>query len=192
MALHQIMDFVANNKHTNIALLTAPPRHDLMQSSCVNSAVTSFNRKLKKLIKAHHDAPLLLIDTNRNLYTKHGLNLNGQGKERLANQIVSNILSVLEHTEGSPIILNYHPVQNEIVHSLEEESDKHNSSPGVLNTVETDCQKYQHHATQEKTRSENTTVGAVHNVNIVEEIDTVTESNRSANRTRKIPCNKIK
>jgi lysophospholipase L1-like esterase len=30
MALHQIRDFVENNTHTNIALLTAPPRHDLM------------------------------------------------------------------------------------------------------------------------------------------------------------------
>jgi len=30
LALHQIMDFVANNTHTNIALITAPPRHDLM------------------------------------------------------------------------------------------------------------------------------------------------------------------
>ena len=96
MALHQIRDSVANDTHTNIALITAPPRHDLMQSFCVNSAVTSFNRKLKKLIKAHHHASLLEIDTNRNLYTTHGLHLNGQGKERLANQIVSHILSVLE------------------------------------------------------------------------------------------------
>jgi lysophospholipase L1-like esterase len=92
MALHQIRDFIANNTHTNIALITAPPR----QSSCVNSAVTSFNRKVKKLVKAHHHASLLEIDTNRNLHTTHGLHLNGQGKERLANQIVFHILSVLE------------------------------------------------------------------------------------------------
>jgi len=45
MALHQIMDFVATNIHTNIALITAPPRHDLMPSSCIKSAVTTFNRK---------------------------------------------------------------------------------------------------------------------------------------------------
>jgi hypothetical protein len=49
-------------------------------------------------------------------------------------------------------------VQNDIVHSLEEESDTHNSSPGVSNTAETECQKYQHHATQVKTRSENTSL----------------------------------
>ena len=181
------MDFVANNTHTNIALITAPPRHDLMQSSYINSAVISFNRILKQLIKAHHLASLLEIDTNRNLYTTHGLHLNGQGKDRLANQIVSHVLSVLKRNEGPPIILDHHPVQNEIVHNLEEESDKLNSSPDVLSTAETDCQTYQHHATQEKTRSENTTAGAELNVNIIEEIITVTESNRSSSRTRKIP-----
>ena len=107
MALHQIMDFVATNTHTNIALITAPPRHDLMPSSCINSAVTIFNRKLKKLIKAHHHASLLEIVTNRDLYTNHGLHLNGQGKERLANQIVSHILSILEQSEGPPIVLDH-------------------------------------------------------------------------------------
>ena len=119
------MDFVANNTHTNVALITAPPRHDLMQSSCVNNAVNSFNRKLKKLIKEHHHASLLEIDTNRNLYTNHSLHLNGQGKERLANQIVSHVHSVLERRKGSPIILNYHQMQNETVHSPEKRSDEH-------------------------------------------------------------------
>jgi lysophospholipase L1-like esterase len=95
-ALHQIMDFVANNKHTNIALITAPPRHDLIQSSCVNDAVNCFNRKLKKLIKAHHHATLLEIDPNRNFYTNHSLHLNGQGKEKLANKLVSHIHSALK------------------------------------------------------------------------------------------------
>jgi len=131
MAFHQIMDFVANNTHTNISLITAPPKHDLMLSSCINSAVTTFNRKLKKLIKAHHHASLLEIVTNRELYTNHGLHLNGQGKERLANQIVSHILSILEQSEGPPIVLDHHPKQNEEVHSLEEKCAKHKSSPGV-------------------------------------------------------------
>ena len=96
-----------------------------MQSSCVNKAVNSFNTKLKKLIKAHHHASLLEIDTNRNLYTNHGLHLNSQGKERLANQIVSHVHSVLERRKGSPIILDYHPMQNETAHSPEKRSEEH-------------------------------------------------------------------
>jgi hypothetical protein len=106
MALHQIMDFVANNKHTNIVLITAPQRYDLLQTSYVNSAVNSFNRKLKKLVKAHHHASILEIANVRNLFTYHGLHLNGQGKDRLANQIVSHIYSILEWREDSPLILN--------------------------------------------------------------------------------------
>ena len=109
--------------------------------------------------------------TNRDLYTNHDLHLNGQGKERLANQIVSHILSVLEQSEGPLIVLDHHPKQNEKVHSLEEKCVKHKSSLGVLSTAETDCQKYQHHATQEKTRSDNTTVDVEENVNITEKID---------------------
>jgi len=78
-----------------------------MLSSCINSAVITFDRKLKKLIKAHHHASLLERVTNRDLYTNHGLHLNGQGKERLANQIVSHILSILEQSEGPPIVLDH-------------------------------------------------------------------------------------
>jgi len=130
--------------------------------------------------------------TNRDLYTNHGLHLNGQGKEGLANQIVSHILSVLEQSEGPPTVLDHHPKQNEKVHSLEEKCIKHKSSSGVLSTAETDCQKYQHHATQEKTRLDNTTVDVEENINITEETDTVTEPNRSSNRTRKIPATRSK
>jgi hypothetical protein len=105
-ALHQITDFVANNKHTNIVLINVPQRYYLMQSSSVNSAVNSFNGKLKKLVKAHHHASILEIANVRNLFTNHGLHLNGHGKERLTNQTVSHIYSILEWRENSPIILN--------------------------------------------------------------------------------------
>ena len=186
MALHQIRDFVENNIHTNIALLTAPPRHDLMRSSHVNSAVTMFNSKLKEMIKARHHASLLEVDTNRIMYTTHGLHLNGQGKERLANQLVSHILSVLEINEGPPI-LDHHPVLKEIVLNLEEESDKLSCSPETVNTTGMDCQKYQLHDTEEMSSSENTTVGAELNANTAEEIISSTETTRSSSRTKKIP-----
>jgi hypothetical protein len=37
--LHHITDFTKTNKHTNIILVTVPPRYDLTQSSCVNSEI---------------------------------------------------------------------------------------------------------------------------------------------------------
>jgi hypothetical protein len=86
------------------------------------------------------------------------------------------------------VILNHHPVQNKIVYNLEEGSDEHSSSSGVLDTAETECQNYKCQSTQEKTRFENTIVGTVHNVNIADEIHTVSKTNGSSNRTRKIPA----
>ena len=79
---------------------------------------------------------------------------------------------------------------NEKVRNLEEESDELNFSPDILSTTGTDCQKYQHQATQEKTYTENTTVGAELTVNIAEEIISSTESNRPSSRTKKIPTTK--
>jgi GTPase SAR1 family protein len=52
-ALQHIMYFIKTNNHTNITLVTVPPRYDLMQSSCVNIEIKSFNRKLKKIVKVY-------------------------------------------------------------------------------------------------------------------------------------------
>jgi hypothetical protein len=43
-----LIDFVDKNRHTNIIVMSAPHRHDLINSSCVNAEVTRFNRKIKK------------------------------------------------------------------------------------------------------------------------------------------------
>jgi hypothetical protein len=111
-ALHNFMDFVINNKHTNIILVTVPHRYDLMQSSCVKSEIKSFNRKLKKMVKVHHHASVLEIDNHRKLFTNHGLHLNGQGKEVLSKLIVSHTYSILEQKIDPPVILNWKSEHN--------------------------------------------------------------------------------
>jgi hypothetical protein len=58
-ALQHIMDFIITNNHINIILVTVPPRNDLMQSSCVNSEMKSFNRKLKKMVKVYQYTSIL-------------------------------------------------------------------------------------------------------------------------------------
>jgi len=102
-AIHQIINFIAHYENTNIILMTAPPRYDLMQSSCVNNEINLFSRKLKKVTKVHHHTSILDIVTVRNLFTTHGLHLNGQGKEKLANQIYS----ILKQEEISPTPLKW-------------------------------------------------------------------------------------
>jgi len=235
VGMKYLLELVMNATHTNVVLMSALHRYDLMETSCVNHEIENFNRKLRKRVERlgqvemidvgndrtlymrHGQVEMIDVGNDKTLYTRHGQHLNSVGKESMANKLASTILCVLNkkvkpirgkwymdnETPGSPtstanelvlersevpqIILDHHPVHNEIVLNLEEESDKHNCSPDVLSTAGTDCQKYQHHATQEKTRSENTTVGAKLNINIVEEIISSTESIRSSSRTKKIP-----
>jgi hypothetical protein len=47
-ALAHLCNFIENNQHVNIIVLTAPLRHDLIASSCVNDEVSNFNRRLIK------------------------------------------------------------------------------------------------------------------------------------------------
>jgi len=105
--LHHIVDFIKASNHTNIILVTVPPTYDLMQSSCVNSEVKSFNRKLKKIGKVYQHTSVLEMDNDWKLFTNHGLHLNGQGKEMLSKLIVCHTYSVLEQRIDPPIILNW-------------------------------------------------------------------------------------
>ena len=50
-ALTHITDFVKLTEHTNVLIISVPTRFDLMQTSCVNREVTSYNRKLHKRMK---------------------------------------------------------------------------------------------------------------------------------------------
>jgi hypothetical protein len=81
MALKHISNFVKSNNHTNIILTSLPHRYDLIQSSCVNSEIRSFNRKLMKSIRTYNHASILVMCSERKLFTNHGFHLNGLGKE---------------------------------------------------------------------------------------------------------------
>jgi len=67
-AVQHIMNFIKNNNHANIILVTVPPRYDLMQSSCVNSEIKLFNRKLKKMVKVYQHMSVIKMDNNRKLF----------------------------------------------------------------------------------------------------------------------------
>jgi hypothetical protein len=89
VALKHISNFVKANNNTNIILLSAPHRQDLMDS-CVNNEIKSFNRKLLKHVKTINHTEVLEINPNRECFTQNGLHLNGRGKEKVAKQIQSN------------------------------------------------------------------------------------------------------
>lgn len=54
-----------SRKHTNIMLMSAPHRYDLITSTCLNSEEKVFNRKLYKQMKVFDHTALLHMNLNR-------------------------------------------------------------------------------------------------------------------------------
>ena len=82
-ALNQITKFVQSHKQTNVIVISAPHRFDLRANSCVNKEVSVYNNKLRKLLKPCDNARIL-GDSRRESFTRHGLHMNKNGKERMA------------------------------------------------------------------------------------------------------------
>jgi hypothetical protein len=61
--------------------------------------VEVFNRKLGKQMKIVENVTPLKVDSDRNLFTKHGLHMNKKGKEQAAKKIVSTINYILGRRE---------------------------------------------------------------------------------------------
>jgi len=86
--LRNISHFVKNNSHTNIVMMGVLHRFDLLDTSCVNKEVDSFNNKLTKIVKPFKLASLLKFEQKREHFTRHGMHLNVTGKASAAKLIV--------------------------------------------------------------------------------------------------------
>ena len=87
----QNIKFLQDNDNANIIMFDIPHRYDLSDNSYMNREIKTFNSKLKKIAKLFNHVTILGFNSNRNLFTQHGLHLNGFGKGLLANQINSFI-----------------------------------------------------------------------------------------------------
>jgi len=75
MALKYITIFIKVNNHTNIIVLSVPHRHNVMESSCINKEIRSFNRKIMKNVKTFKHT--IVLEMDREFFTPYGLHLNG-------------------------------------------------------------------------------------------------------------------
>jgi hypothetical protein len=82
IGLKHIGTFVVCRKNTNFMIVTAPHRHDLQETSCVNKEIEVFNRKLHKMIKTADNVKIIQANSSRNYFTLHGLHLNISGNEK--------------------------------------------------------------------------------------------------------------
>ena len=86
-------------------MIGVPHRYDLDLKSCVNEEVKVYNRKLKKCLKTCEHTVILEIDSNRDIFTKHGLHLNSKWKDQIAEKIAQTIQVRLNGKKNEPIIL---------------------------------------------------------------------------------------
>jgi hypothetical protein len=62
-------NFTLQNQHTNIIIIPALYRHDLVKSSCIINEIQSFNRKLSKMTKTMLDVEMLDVTLDRKDFT---------------------------------------------------------------------------------------------------------------------------
>ena len=108
--LTYLSKYVERRKNTNIILVSAPKRHGLLNTSCVNSEVDTFNRKLHKKMKLHEHLKVIDSVIQRGCYTRHGLHLNRLGKEQMTHRIVNQIKNSLLTNNTLPIPLSWQEV----------------------------------------------------------------------------------
>jgi hypothetical protein len=104
-ALTYITEFAKLREHTNVLLVGAPTRFDLLMTSCVNREVSSYNRKLYKRMKQFEHVRLIDSESQRKYYTQHGMHMNRAGKEIMACRIAEAIKDTLSKKETSTIPL---------------------------------------------------------------------------------------
>jgi hypothetical protein len=79
--IKQISKFVQSNLNMNVIVLNLPKRRDLIDQSCVNKEIDSYNRRLGKHLKVFDCVHYLVINYDRKFHTSHGMHLNTEGKE---------------------------------------------------------------------------------------------------------------
>ena len=104
IGLAYLRKFVEDRKNTNIMVVPAPHRYDLLGSSCVNREIVVFNRELLKVVKSVGNVKIVQTNLNRDDFTRHGLHLNLSGKEKVAKLIGESIKQLIPRKKAPPII----------------------------------------------------------------------------------------
>jgi hypothetical protein len=94
------LKFCKKNTQTNIVLLGIPHRHDLVNWSCVNNEIITFNRKLFKSMKCHEHVKVMNCEVNRQFFTRQGMYLNKLGKEVVIKHITATCESIFQSNKN--------------------------------------------------------------------------------------------
>jgi hypothetical protein len=119
--------------NANVIFLGAPYRYDLSPSSCVNTEVKLYSKRLQSHMSTSNHVRVLSMSTERRHHTKHRLHLNKKGKDGIVNNIVKEIRNLyLPCKIFPPIELPWKDV-NENVSQLAQSNKDHYWSRSDLN-----------------------------------------------------------
>lgn len=113
--------FAEANSNTNIVIMSVPQRYDLQESSVVKQEVLNFNRNLKKMMKRYDNVKIVDVEVGREGFTKHGLHLNGRGKEEICKKIAVTIKESIYPKSKPSIALKW--TQEKAVNKSKDKAD---------------------------------------------------------------------
>jgi len=135
VGMKHIVDLALHASITNVIILNAPYRHDLIKDSCVNREVEVFNWKLRNRLKCLRKVELIEVPNERDLYTKHGQHLNSRGKEVMVNKIALPIDSVVKR-KVNPISIKWYDAEEIDSQKHQDQTTQESSSfDGISNDV---------------------------------------------------------
>jgi hypothetical protein len=101
-AINQLCKFAEEKNEVNLVIMKAPPRHDLIPTSCVNSEVLKFNRQMEKKMKPYYNVKVFDTDFDRIFFTSHGQHLNTLGKKLISSELAIVIKDLFGKKQPTP------------------------------------------------------------------------------------------
>jgi hypothetical protein len=117
--LRSLKEFALKTSNTNVILLEALLRYDLPLSSCVNTEVKLFNKRMLSLMTPFSHVKVVSTPTEREHHTRHGLHLSKKGKHWITDNLVKEIRNV------------YCPLKKNPTYSLKMERHQGKYNPAV-------------------------------------------------------------
>lgn len=115
------MNFTMQNQHTNIIIIPALHRPDLVKYSCINNKIQVFNRKLSSMTKALPHVVMLDMTLDKKDFTQHGLHLNSIAKEKVALLIGQQLKNLLTKQENIILSLPRIDDKNDSISPMEKD-----------------------------------------------------------------------
>jgi hypothetical protein len=116
-AISNVSDLVKESKNTNIVLINALHRHDLIPESCVNKEVWKYNRLMRKVAKLYTNVHFLEADLDRSHFTRHGMHMNSKGKDFLSHQLAKQIDLIFNKSQSPPIPIPWEQSNPELINA---------------------------------------------------------------------------